>query len=144
MTSFITDHQRIGKIIAAEVPFKTRRAITISLALERLGEYDQDFIALKDLIKRSAALEQKRNAVVHCAWLAGNSTDTATRFKTTAREGRGLHFQFDSVDESQLAQLGHDLRALSEEFLNFGVGLIQKRKAVNNNAQGTARWPEDT
>src|SRR5262245_40400051 len=89
--SFLQEHQRIGQIIKAELAFKNLRALAISLYRERHGE-DAGFGALRKLMKRAAAAEEKRNQITHSLWAAGDTKDTITRIKTTAKENRGMHF----------------------------------------------------
>jgi hypothetical protein len=140
ISSFITDHQRIGMIITAQLPFKTLRAIAVSLGLERLGEDDDDFKTLKKLMVRAGKLENSRNEITHSLWLAGGSAGTATRLKTTARESQGLRHGFHRVTEIDLAELGQNLRKLTDEITHYWVSLVQRGKAVNNTASGTGRW----
>ena len=97
--SLVREHQRIGQIITAEVAFKNLRALAISLYKARQDE-DADFGTLKDLMKRAAEAEAKRNQLTHSLWGAGDSADTITRIKTTAREKRGIHFDSAQVSES--------------------------------------------
>ncbi len=73
--SFIAEHQRIGQIITTELAFRNLRALTISLYKERHGE-DTDFGILRELMKRAADLEEKRNQITHSVWGAGDTADT--------------------------------------------------------------------
>lgn len=80
---FIAEHQRIGQIITAELPFRNLRALTVNLYRERRGE-DEDFHTLQALMKQAADLEEKRNQIAHSVWGAGGVVDTVTRIKMTA------------------------------------------------------------
>jgi hypothetical protein len=132
--SFIAEHQRIGQIITAELAFRNLRALTISLYKERHGE-DTDFGALRELMKRAADLEEKRNQITHSVWAAGDTADTVTRFKMTAKERHGIRFQFQNVGEQDLAEVARALKQLAADVRGFGLRLIQNGKAVNNPGQ---------
>jgi len=129
--SFLAEHQRIGQIITAELSFKNLRALTKSLYKERHGE-DTDFGILRELMKRAANLEGKRNLITHSVWAAGDTADTVTRIKMTAKETGGLSFQVKKFGENDLKAVAHDLKELSAEILEFMQRLIQNGKAFNN------------
>jgi len=90
--SLIREHQRIGRIITAELSFRNLRALAISLYKERHGE-DADFTTLRELMNRADDLESKRNTVVHSTWAAGDMVDTTTRLKTTAKQKARTQFR---------------------------------------------------
>lgn len=129
--SFIAEHQRIGQIITAELAFKSLRALAISLYKERHGE-DDDFKLLQELMTRAASLESIRNQITHSLWAAGNSPDTITRIKLTAKERHGIRFQSEGVDEKYLSEIARDLKVLAGDVLSFYIRLIEAGKAINN------------
>ena len=129
--SLIREHQRIGQIIVAELTFKNLRALAISLYKEQHGE-DADFSTLRDLMKRAARAEETRNQITHSVWAAGDTVDTVTRIKTTAKEKRGIHFSFEQVGERDLADFTLELKTVAERILALHVKLINEGKALNN------------
>jgi hypothetical protein len=129
--SLISEHQRIGQIITAEVAFKNLRALAISLYKERHGE-DGDFVSLRGLMTRAGQLEEKRNQIMHSVWAVGSSTDTVTRIKTTAKEKHGVRFHFEDVAEQDLAEVANDLKRLGEDVELFWIKLLSSGKAVNS------------
>lgn len=116
--SLIYEHQRIGQIITAELSFKNIRALLISLYLERHGE-DGDFVELRELMKSASQLEEKRNQITHSVWAAGDSAETITRIKTTAKERHGIRFHFESVKAQDLRVLLSILRNWLTKFRGF-------------------------
>ena len=130
----IAEHQRISQIITAELAFRNLRALTISLFKERHGE-DADFRTLRELMNRAADLEEKRNQITHSVWGAGNAVDTVTRIKITAKEKRGIQFQFVSVGEHDLATVARDIKQLAADVQGFSLHLIQVRNAINDSGQ---------
>jgi len=129
--SLIAEHQRIGQIITAELSFKNLRALAVSLYLERHGE-DSDYAVLRDLMRRAAELEGTRNQITHSMWGAGQTADTITRFKMTAKERHGIRFHSEQVAESDLATLARELKLLAGEILSLWMRLIESGKAINN------------
>ena len=129
--SMIAEHQRIGQIITAELAFKNLRALAISLYKERHGE-DADFTALRGFMTRASQLEEVRNQITHSIWAVGNSPDTITRIKKTAKEKHGIRFQFTQVSESDLANVAKEIKTLAAEIVQFNFKLIESGKAINN------------
>jgi hypothetical protein len=132
--SLIREHQRIGQIITAELAFKNLRALAISLYKERHDE-DADFSTLRYLMKRAADAEETRNQITHSLWAAGDTADTITRIKTTAKEKNGIHFHFEKVSETDLAAVALELKSLAADIQSFWIHLIEEGKAINNPSQ---------
>ena len=136
--SLVYEHQRIGQIITAELSFKNLRALLISLYLERHGEND-DFIKLRDFMKRAGQTEDKRNQIIHSVWGAGKNKDYITRIKTTAKEKHGIRFKFEEVSAENLKEFASDIKILAEQILRFQIDMIGKKKIINSPAQKF--WP---
>ena len=129
--SLIAEHQRVGQIITAELAFRNLRALAISLYKERHGE-DPHFAVLRNLMRRAAQLEEARNQITHSVWGAGNTRDTITRVKSTAKEKHGFKSHFENIGESNLAEVANGLKLLAGEVLALWTSLIDAGKAVNN------------
>ena len=82
--SLISQDQRLGQIITAELSFRALRALLSSIFRHRVQ--DTALIdELEKLLDRAAAVEERRNIVVHSSWGAGESAATRTRIKMTGR-----------------------------------------------------------
>jgi hypothetical protein len=136
--SQLQEHQRIGQIITAELSFRNLRALVTSLYRERHGE-DADFETLRELMKRAAQLEEKRNQITHSVWAAGKTAETVTRIKTTAKEKRGIQFDFHQVSAQDLGAVAQEIKTLAEDVQRFRIGLISAAKAINDQSQRL--WP---
>jgi len=132
--SLIAEHQRIGQIITAELAFRNLRALAISLNKERHGE-DSDFTTLRALIQRCTEVEETRNQIIHSLWAAGNTADTITRIKTTAKEKHGIRFHVNQAGESDLASVANELKILAEDIQRFWIGHLESGKAINKPAR---------
>ncbi len=132
--SLIREHQRIGQIITAELSFRNLRALLISLYLERHGE-DDDFKTLRELVKRAAELEEKRNRITHSIWGAGKDANSITRIKTTSKEKHGIRFHFEDVTADNLRVVADELKVLTEDIQRFHISLLEKGKVINSPAK---------
>lgn len=111
--------QRIGQIVTAELSFRNLRALCVSLYKERAGDDAPGLEKLRDLMRRAGKIEEARNQITHSVWGAGDTPETVTRFKTTAREKHGLEFRFEQIDEGGLASLAEDMKVLASDIQDF-------------------------
>jgi hypothetical protein len=132
--SQLQESQRIGQIITAELSFRNLRALATSLYRERHGE-DADFETLREITKRAGRLEEERNQIVHSIWAAGKNPGTVTRIKTTAKERRGIHFDFQEVGADDLDIVANEIKTLAEEAQRFWIDLISAGKGINDSSQ---------
>lgn len=129
--SLILEHQRVGQILSAELPFKTLRALIISLYVERHGQ-DVDFKALRNLLIRAGKVEEKRNQITHSVWGQGKDKDHITRIKMTAKEKAGLQFVFEDVSDLQLKEFVDSIKELCSDVSVFHSNLILSSKVINS------------
>jgi hypothetical protein len=130
-SSQIQDDQRIGQIITAELSFRNLRALTMSLYRERHGE-DGDYDELRELMKRASDVEGLRNQITHSVWGAGETAETVTRIKTTAKEKQGLRFSFVKVSADDLGAVAEEILQLGGDVQGFWIRLIEAGKAIND------------
>jgi hypothetical protein len=91
ISPLVSPDHRVGRQVAAHLPFKNLVWIFGSLARYHAGQptahvADNFETALQDLISEAFGLEEQRNRLMHSSWLAGGGpAGTATRLKITAR-----------------------------------------------------------
>jgi hypothetical protein len=129
--SLVGNSQRIGQIITAELAFKNLRALSISLYKERLGEGDK-FDQFRAVVRRAGEAEDKRNQITHSLWTAGDSPETITRIKTTAKEKHGVRFHFESVNAIQLSDFARELKVLASDIQSFWLDMLGVTAAKPN------------
>ncbi len=105
----ISGKQRVGNIITSELSFKNLRAISINLYIDIYGK-STNYEELKRLISEAGNLEVKRNKIVHSVWGAGKNSDYITRIKKTAKERKGLYFQFEEMSNQDLKKIADDIK----------------------------------
>jgi hypothetical protein len=123
--SLLQQEQRIGQIVTAELSFRNLRALTLSLYRGRHGE-GGEYETLSALMQRASDLEDLRNQITHSLWATGGTAETVTRIKMTAKEKRGLHFDFKKVTADDLAEVADEIKRLAfdiQEFWVEGLGL---------------------
>ncbi|WP_417593087.1 hypothetical protein [Owenweeksia hongkongensis] len=101
--------QRIQHVITAELSFRNLRGLLTSLYLETYSN-DSKFAELKTLIIQAAKLEAERNKIVHSIWGAGENENFITRIKTTAKEKKGLNFQYEVMSIGQIEKIAEDIK----------------------------------
>jgi len=109
---------RVGRILGSYLSFSNLRAALNSLYKERFGE-DALYSELRDLLAEAAGIEQKRNAITHSLWVAGQTTSTITRHKVTAREKRGFKAEFEQNSEDDLSAFVQSIQCLAGKFVDF-------------------------
>jgi len=138
ISSFINEHQRIGKIVCVELSFKNLRALGISLYLEKFGE-DDDYKSLRNFMKRAGKIEEQRNQIIHSIWTAGKDKNHVNRNKTTAKEKDGLKFKSEEYSVERLSNLATQIKILAFDVQQFWLHLLETSKTYNNPAKGTSK-----
>jgi hypothetical protein len=128
--SLLCEHQRIGQIIAAQLPFAKLLPTIMGLYIERHGE-DDDFLKLKKLLMEASKIEQERNKITHSFWGVGRTPDEITRSKRSRHVERGLNFQFEDYNEAKFVKFNTHIKKLSIDFLDFYIDLLEKGKIIN-------------
>ncbi|UFH52529.1 hypothetical protein [Spirosoma sp. KNUC1025] len=109
---------RVIQIITAELSFKNIRALVINLFSER-GKTDQYYLKVKELMKRAAFIEERRNQIIHGSWLAGSNENHIKLRKITAKEGKGLIDKQLEISLELLSDLVLYVKHLTGDFIEF-------------------------
>lgn len=112
-----TDHP-VGEIITAELSFSQKVTLLSSLYKFRLNDTEK-LTELEKLLRRVALAEEKRNAVIHSIWASGDTRDTATRIKTTAKRKQGLKFQFQKLSVEELDEIADFIDEVAYDLQTF-------------------------
>jgi hypothetical protein len=108
----------IGEVLASYLSFTNLRAAINTLYEQRFGR-DTLYSELKDLLREAAEIEQERNAITHSAWIAGNTRQTITRHKVTARGTKGLKKHSEQYSEQKLSAFNQRINVLTDKFVEF-------------------------
>jgi hypothetical protein len=117
--SLISNDQMIGQIITAEIPFKSIRALAISLYIHKKGKDNQGYIKLKELMSLASNIEERRNQIIHSVWGAGKDVNHITRIKTSAKESKGLQHNFEEISIEYLKKFSNEIKQVAENLNNF-------------------------
>jgi hypothetical protein len=115
----------IGQILGSYLRFSDLSAAISTLYEERFGG-DELLSELKELLKEAAGIEQERNAITHSFWLAGQTSETITRHKVTARSRSGFRLQMEQYREEDLLKFNESIKELTGKFLEFHNKLPNK------------------
>jgi len=113
----------IGDILGTYLYFTNLRAELISLYKARHGE-DTNYHVLKELMIKAGKIEEERNRITHSSWATGETPDSVTRIKMTAREKHGFVVQVQPYDADTLSSFTANIRSLSDEIFNFWMKLL--------------------
>ena len=127
--SLINDLQRYTRIVAIELNYRNLTNLILSLYRERHGE-DDDFIRLKELIKKVSKVEQERNIVTHSIWRSAGAPHLVTRIKTTAKGKYSLNIV--NYDPKKFRQISDEMVNLKNEIIEFIKSLVNSGKAFDN------------
>ena len=114
------EEQRTGQIVTAELSFKDKVALFSSLFQHRFPDA-KPFGKLKTMRKRLEAANEKRNNLLHSHWGAGTSADSSTRIKTTAKEKRGIVFEFKPMKAQDVKEVADFIAEVAYEILDFAI-----------------------
>ena len=110
---------KVGSCITADMPFNPLYHALMSLY--RLKENNEDlvniFSKLLDDIKK---IEEKRNKFIHSIWRINSSSNTAIRFKRTAKFSVGLNRDDKEYD---ISEINKDIESLEELYVVLGIKL---------------------
>lgn len=102
----ISDDSIVGAIITSEMSFQNKLAALDALTKYRITDPERiKRLAMGDLLKRLDAAEQKRNQIMHSAYMLKEDQSTMDRVKVTAKRKNGLRFVTETIDEDSLKQI---------------------------------------
>ena len=110
--------QTLGQLVTAELSFKQLVALASSLFGYR-SRNREDVNALESVLTRVAAVEARRNTLVHSRWLDANGPTAAIRWKRTARRKQGLRHQFEETPIADIQALADDIAAVKNDLYAF-------------------------
>lgn len=134
LSALVGEDERVGQIIASQLPFARLRATVVGLYGERHGD-DDDLRALKQLMNEAGQIEEERNRITHSIWGADASPGKITRMKLTCGQKRGLQVQSKEYDEAKFIDFNNRIKRLSSDVFGFYTRLLQKGKPVNSAAE---------
>ena len=129
--------QRIGQIITAELSFKQRLHLASSCLRHKYSDrakHEQ----MDALRQRALAVENERNKITHSTWAVGDTRETITRVKITAKARKGWTMKFEQISIKKLDELAEQIRVLSSDITMFTFNL---RPRPTIKAEKTLRLP---
>ena len=107
--------QRTGQIVTAELNFKNKISLFSSLYQHKFPER-KPFDELTEIRKKLTEANRKRNRLLHSTWLAGG-----VRLAVTAKEKRGIRFEFQNIDSKKIEEISELIAKVSYELQEFSL-----------------------
>src|SRR5437868_3178594 len=114
-----TDPQ-VGMIVMAQLSFRTIIDLLYSLYHYRFENQleDKELEKLKKYLGECLDFEQRRNRLIHSHWMPDlEGWKGAVRTKHTAKKGKGLEFQKETLSQSAFEELAKGFQDLRETYL---------------------------
>ncbi len=116
--TWISRDMRLNEIFTSELSFGRLVGLLSSLFKYSIDDVDKNR-ELESFLKRALAAEQKRNIIVHSSWAAGDTPETITRMKTTAKMSKGLRYQFEQMSADDINAIGDEIAELAHDLQSF-------------------------
>jgi hypothetical protein len=104
--SLMGQNENIGLIITAELSFRNLVALLSSLSKAKINDTEV-LIELDKALKKALEAEQKRNTILHSLWGQGQTRDTVTRIKKTAKISKGLQHQVEEMTAEDITSIAN-------------------------------------
>ncbi len=121
-------NQKIGQAVAANFSF-TRSLDYLSAVCKLNADEGEDFESVGDLLPHLAELEQRRNQIIHSAWmtpLLDPADRTVVRFKMSTRRKSGLSHMSEETTKDDLENLADEIRETAEKLAELAFSLAEK------------------
>ena len=109
-----------GAIVTSEMSFKNMLALFSSLYLNKTNA-PAEVEEMKELVKRSTQIEDRRNAIVHSLWGVRyyKHGQIVVRMKTTAKISKGLKRQDEELTVEALESIYEEIIAVIDAWTKF-------------------------
>jgi hypothetical protein len=104
--SLIGQDEGIGLIITTELSFKNLVALLSSLSRVKIANAEV-LAELDRALKQALQADEKRNIILHSLWAQGQTRDTVTRIKKTAKLSKGLQHQVEEMTAEDITSIAN-------------------------------------
>lgn len=84
-----------------------------------LCENEESITEVKDIIKRTRELEQKRNSIVHSVWLPTSNDGEFIKWKFVKDKVKGIRFVDDKFDATEFSDIANSCTVLEKNLIFF-------------------------
>jgi hypothetical protein len=123
--------QRLGQILTTERSFRQVRELASCIWLEKFPDPEMRK-SFADLLNRIGEIEARRNQIIHSTWYPGESRETITRVKVTAKMNKGYHLVAEQMSVEALNQFAEEIAAANWDVLQFRMGLGSQLDYASN------------
>jgi len=134
--------QRIGQTITAQLSF-SKLLVLVDTLFRHCTSDDALIKDLNQILAQAADCEQRRNRVIHSAYLQMSDEPNAQiiRYKITTKLKKGLAYQWEQISIDELLDLATDLHQTTEVLAAF---IARARKQIGIDFSGHDSKPKIT
>jgi hypothetical protein len=119
----------IGTLITAELSFKAASHLLYALATYWWQNDSAALQRLNDILNRCEQAEGKRNRLIHSDWYPDTKTGKgAIRFKSTARNRKGLRIQQESTTPADMNKVAEEVKSCRHELWDLLIDRLPNLK----------------
>jgi len=114
-----TNDPVIGRIVSAEISFKTKADLVYSLFCYS-GPAANDVEKLKSLLSRCFQAEAKRNMIIHSSWsYTDHEPELVLRHKRSSKFKKGYRLSSQEIGAENLDAIAEDLNQCARDVIDF-------------------------
>jgi hypothetical protein len=113
----VGEDAHLGTIITAELSFRNKLGLLSSLYLFRAG-VSKSPDAFKALLARLHRAEEHRNTILHSYWVKSPVCGALTRYKFTAKSGKGFVHQAEDLEPSDIEAVVTETSEAADDLLS--------------------------
>lgn len=112
--------QRVGHAVTSQLPFSRLLILSSTLLAARTRKRKVRDI-FKAIVRQAADLEQKRNRIIHSAYIQMSDDPAAKmiRYKVTSKLEKGIVIQWEAVGFEQIMDVAVELRQVTQLLADF-------------------------
>jgi len=116
--SLIGRDQHLGQIVTAQLPFRTIQGLAGALFHHRYP--DSPIQAdLDSALKRIAAVEERRNTIIHSVWPLSQNPTQLTRFKHRVRRREGYTLVEEQLTADEIMAVASEISEVTDVVQNI-------------------------
>lgn len=114
------EEQRTGQIVTAELYFKDKIKLFSSLYQHRFPD-EGPFDELNEMRIKLRNANEQRNSLLHSTW-----AHPGVRLATTAKEKKGIKFEFEEMGQEQIKEIADSIASVSKDLLDMSIAILKK------------------
>jgi hypothetical protein len=130
IAALISPRADVGRIITSKLSFRNTLDVLDALFRNQFAADPDALAEFERILKQVATAEEQRNRLIHSGWVTSSDSPQSDpiRLKFTARRGRGLRADSESLTVKDIDMVADAVRASAESLIQFLTKLAKARK----------------